>query len=313
MGTTNTQRLPPNRHIGPTPCFCPANTRTYNNLPTSTAADTDQADNNLQQHQMEKTTFKKTTRVHGRRCTTVTTATPPIRHPRPRPPLRGHPLCLQHATKGATIWLDQSFFGLEPIRKETLSSAPSIITAPRSAVAARPPPKTIAQVLGSGRKVRKQKGHGPSRILSCAPMLGAKAHGRKNSTDYGRTKLNHHKVHRLSLGHAIDQKKVHEGNLVVWNQCYELPTHKKGGKILLPWDFSSALILEKILAMTTKMTMPLEPWCAFNLWMAAATFAVHQVRSDHDAAMYTISKHETLVLMLAAVERLESRLRGEVY
>ena len=192
------------------------------------------------------------------------------------------------------------------------SSAPSINTAPRSAVAARPPPKTIAQVLGSGRKVRKQKGMARAGYF-CVPQCSApRPTDAKTARTMGAPNSTITKSTDCHLDTRSTKKRCTKATSWCGINVMNYP-HTRRGEILLPWDFSSALILEKILTMTTKMTMPLEPWCAFNLWMAAATFAVHQVRSDHDAAMYTISKHETLVLMLAAVERLESRLRGELH
>ena len=108
--------------------------------------------------------------------------------------------------------------------------------------------------------------------------------------------------------------------MIIWNQLHELPTHKTGDlrRLLEPWELSSALILDHYEpddddnADDDNAAVPYRG-VPVNLWTAAANLPRITVGNDHDAAVYTILKHETLILTLSALEQLESRLKGEVY
>jgi large subunit ribosomal protein L4 len=261
----------------------------------------------------------------------------------------------QYESQVGTIWLNANVFGRTPIRIDLLQQAVVYFRNKKRGMR-KAVTKTIAQVSGSGRKLRPQKGQGMARVGHRRPPHfrgGAKAHGPKNTTDYGKTKLNK-KVRRLALCHALSQKLL-EGNLILWNQLHELPTHKTSelARLLEPWQMggrrgSSVLILdhyhnedendekendeqddkkddsnaEKDSAdsktTTTKTntkttsTKKSKSYNAVptNLWVAATNLNRVKVGSDHVASVYDILKHEKLVLTLAAMQQLESRLKN---
>jgi large subunit ribosomal protein L4 len=220
-----------------------------------------------------------------------------------------------------TLWLDQRVFGCDPIRIDLLKRAVDYYRARKRGMR-KAVTKTISEVSGSGRKRRQQKGTGRARMGHSRPAHhrgGAKAHGPKNVTDYGNTKLNK-KVRRLALCHALSQKLL-EGNLVVLNSLYELPTHKtkEFAKLLEPLGIggrhgTTALILDSYYNATdendSSSSMP-ESFRGLpvNVVVASANLANVKVGNDHQGSVYDILKHEKLVLTLAALAQLEKRLK----
>ena len=203
-----------------------------------------------------------------------------------------------------SLWLDASVFGHDPIRIDLLHRAVEYYRAKkrgmRTAVT-----KTIAQVSGSGRKLRPQKGQGKARVGHSRPPHfrgGAKAHGPKNVTDYGNTKLNK-KVRQLALKHALSQK-LKEQNLLVWNPI-ELESHKTKelAQLLDQWQIRSALILDAVEGEDTVHGLPV------NLHVAAANLPNIRVANHFYASVYEILKYEKLVLTLPALELIEGRLK----
>jgi large subunit ribosomal protein L4 len=222
-----------------------------------------------------------------------------------------------------TIVLNRSVFGCDPIRVDLIKRAVDYYRAKtrgrRTAVT-----KTISQVSGSGRKVRKQKGGGVARAGHSRPPHwrgGAKAHGPKNVTDYGTVKLNK-KVRKLALRHVLSQKLA-EGNLMVLNQMHDLPTHKTNDlvRLLAPWGLGgttrtgiSALLLDHYPSpdpndpcATTQASS--HAYVPTNLHVAAANVPRLTVSNSlNGASVYSILAHEKLVLTLAALSQLEARL-----
>jgi large subunit ribosomal protein L4 len=222
-----------------------------------------------------------------------------------------------------TIVLNRSVFGCDPIRVDLIKRAVDYYRAKtrgrRTAVT-----KTISQVSGSGRKVRKQKGGGVARAGHSRPPHwrgGAKAHGPKNVTDYGTVKLNK-KVRKLALRHVLSQKLA-EGNLVLLNQMHDLPTHKTNElvRLLAPWGLGgttragiSALLLDHYPSpdpndphATTQASS--HAYVPTNLHVAAANVPRLTVSNSlNGASVYSILAHEKLVLTLAALAQLEARL-----
>jgi large subunit ribosomal protein L4 len=222
-----------------------------------------------------------------------------------------------------TISLNRSVFGCDPIRVDLIKRAVDYYRAKtrgrRTAVT-----KTISQVSGSGRKVRKQKGGGVARAGHSRPPHwrgGAKAHGPKNVTDYGSIKLNK-KVRKLALRHVLSQKLA-EGNLLLLNQMHDLPTHKTNDlvRLLAPWGLGgrtgiSTLLLDHYPSPDPKnMNDPTAPtasshaYVPTNLHVAAANVPRLTVSNSlNGASVYAILAHEKLVLTLAALAQLEARL-----
>mmetsp|Transcript_214 Transcript_214/g.308 ORF Transcript_214/g.308 Transcript_214/m.308 type:complete len:372 (-) Transcript_214:141-1256(-) len=177
--------------------------------------------------------------------------------------------------------------------------------------------KTIAEVSGSGRKMRPQKGQGRARAGHRRPPHwrgGAKAHGPKGKeTDYT-TKLNQ-KVKILGLKHTFSQK-LKEGNLIVVNDM-NVESHKT--KYLQEYldnfgisgrEGTTAFLLDHYDAsdnqgeeeVATLDRVPVE------LKVAARNLYKIKVSNQVRANVYDLLKYEKLVISLSALQALESRL-----
>ena len=226
-----------------------------------------------------------------------------------------------------SIHLNESVFGLDPIRVDLLKRSVDYFRAKkrgrRNAVT-----KTISEVSGSGRKIRKQKGGGTSRAGHSRPPHfrgGAKAHGPKNITDYGNIKLNK-KVRQLATRHVFSQK-LKEGNLILLNHMHELPTHKTNdlARLLSTWKIGglngrSAIILDHyynkaeedstiLNSITTDSKPSSHAGVPTNLHVAARNIPGLKVTNSHGASVYDILKHEKLFITLSALEQIETRLK----
>ncbi len=222
----------------------------------------------------------------------------------------------EDVTQVGSIWLNETVFGCDPIRVDLLKRAVDYYRAKkrgrRKAVT-----KTIGEVSGSGRKLRRQKGTGQARVGHSRPPHfrgGAKAHGPKNVTDYGNTKLNK-KVRRLALMNALSQK-LKEGNLLLINQFYDLPSHKTSQlvRLLAPWnigakqDGTSAFILDHYYPENEEHEATPYNGVPLNLFLASSNVPNVKVGNEHSINVYDILKHEKLVLTLAVLQQLEQRL-----
>jgi len=133
-----------------------------------------------------------------------------------------------HATEAGTIHLSPSIFGQNPIRIDILHKCVIYHRNKRRGkrnAGART--KTISEVRGSGRKVRKQKGGGVARAGHARPPHwrgGAKAHGPKGDVQDYTTKLNK-KVRQLGLKMALSQK-LKEGNIIFIDNFSGLRSYK---------------------------------------------------------------------------------------
>ena len=187
--------------------------------------------------------------------------------------------------------------------------------------------KTISEVSGSGRKVRRQKGTGQARAGHSRPAHwrgGAKAHGPKNTTDYGNVKMNK-RVKALAMKSTLSQK-VKEGNLILVDHL-QLPSHKTKdwSKTLLEAygigkddGGSSALILDHYLEPEEddgekKKKKDDEKFHAsfhgvpINLWVASSNIYKVKVANHRFANVYDILKKEKLIITLSALEQMEKR------
>lgn len=176
--------------------------------------------------------------------------------------------------------------------------------------------KTISEVSGSGKKVRKQKGGGTSRAGHKRPAHwrgGAKAHGPKGKVQNYTTKLNK-KTRKLGMVHALSQK-LKEGNLMVVNDLM-IETHKTR---------KLATVLENVGLSGRKGTSAyLVDWAnnddpqvvqnlPVHLAVAAGNLPRIKVSTQAYINVYDIIKHEKLILTLAAVEALEKRFANVTY
>ena len=235
----------------------------------------------------------------------------------------------QNTTVG-TLPLHPNVFGHDDIRIDLITQAVNYIRAKRrgrrngGAIT-----KTISTVSGSTRKLRPQKGMGRARVGHGRPPHfrgGAKAHGPKGAIqNYGNIKLNK-QMKRLALRHTLSQKLI-EGNLLLLDHLYELPTHKTKElvQLLEPFqigtkDGTTALILDHYYPQrqrddTTDTDTTSTPTARsyrgvpVNFWVASANLYKLTVGNTHAANVYDILKHEKLVLTLSALEQLEARLK----
>jgi large subunit ribosomal protein L4 len=232
---------------------------------------------------------------------------------------------IRHGLDGSvsgSLWLDPSVFGADPIRIDLIKQSVDYI---RNKIRGRrkAKTKTISEVSGSGRKVRQQKGTGAARAGHSRPAHwrgGAKAHGPKNATDYGKVKMNK-KVKRLAITSVLSQK-LKEGNLIVVDSL-QLESHKTG-----PWsslldsaygvgkDGSSALIFDHYNEPNEGEDEDEDKGDAssasyngvpINLWVASGNNYKVKVANQRFCNVYDILKKEKLILTLSALEQIEAR------
>jgi large subunit ribosomal protein L4 len=227
-------------------------------------------------------------------------------------------------TKSGTIWLDETVFGVDPIRIDLIKQSVDYI---RNKIRGRrkAKSKTISEVSGSGRKVRRQKGTGQARAGHSRPAHwrgGAKAHGPKNTVDYGNVKMNK-RARALAMRSTLSQK-VKEGNLIVVDHL-QLPSHKtKDWSKTLEEAYgvgkydggSSAFILDHYLEPEKESDgddggdekfhasyhgVPI------NLWVASSNVFKVKIANQRFANVYDILKKEKLIITLSALEQMEKR------
>ena len=226
------------------------------------------------------------------------------------------------ATNG-TIWLDETVFGVEDIRIDLIKQNVRYI---RNKIRGRrkAKTKTISEVSGSGRKVRNQKGTGKARAGHSRPAHwrgGAKAHGPKNTKDYGDIKMNQ-KAKRLAICSTLSQK-LKEGNLIVVDNL-KLESHKTkewariledsfgiGGKRISRTEEggATALIVDHYnededdddVEHASYRGVPI------NLWVASSNLFKVQVSNQRYLNVFEILKKDKLMITLSALEQIESR------
>eukprot|EP00536_Pseudo-nitzschia_multiseries_P008362 jgi/Psemu1/20247/gm1.20247_g len=232
-----------------------------------------------------------------------------------------------------TVWLDPSIFGVEEIRVDLIAQNVNYIRNKIRGVR-KAKSKTISEVSGSGRKVRAQKGGGIARAGHSRPAHwrgGAKAHGPKNTKDYGATKFN--KRAKVLAIRSVLSQKLKEGNLILVNHLH-LESFKTG-----PWArvLAQEYGVGKAIKKTTLRSQPdrsqttsalildhyLEPEASgddtsddyhasyqgvpINLWVASSNVPRVTVRNHRFLNVYDALKNEKLILTLSALEQIESK------
>ena len=215
-----------------------------------------------------------------------------------------------------SLWLEPSVFGADPIRVDLIKQSVDYI---RNKIRGRrkAKSKTISEVSGSGRKVRQQKGTGRARAGHSRPAHwrgGAKAHGPKNTVDYGNVKMNK-KAKRLAMVSTLSQK-LKEGNLILIDNL-KLESHKTKelAKMLedsygIGKDGSSALILDHYLESEDEEDDSYDAsynGVPINLWVASGNIYKIKVASQRYANVYDILKKEKLIITLEALQQIEGR------
>ncbi|KAG7372042.1 50S ribosomal protein L4 [Nitzschia inconspicua] len=217
-------------------------------------------------------------------------------------------------SKSGTIWLNESVFGIDPIRIDLIKQSVDYI---RNKIRGRrkAKTKTISEVSGSGRKVRQQKGSGKARAGHSRPAHwrgGAKAHGPKNTVDYGDVKMNK-KCKSLAMRSTLSQK-VKEGNFILVDHL-QLPSHKtKHFAKMLEENFgigkhdggTSALIVDHHLD-DAKSVAASYRGVPVNLWVASSNIFKIKVANQRYVNVYDILKREKLIVTLSALKEIENR------
>lgn len=221
-----------------------------------------------------------------------------------------------------TIWLNENVFGREP-RVDLMKKAVVYYRNKKRGMR-KAKTKTVSEVSGSGRKLRPQKGSGRARVGHSRPPHfrgGAKAHGPKNTTNYGKVKMNK-KVRKKAVISALSQKLL-EGNLILINQLHDITSIKtretakklkvlggiggKTGKTALILDqywpeyddsIDSATAVEGYEGVPTPFKI------------SAGNIPRIMVGSARDAVVYNILKYEKLILTLNCLKTLEERLEN---
>lgn len=218
-----------------------------------------------------------------------------------------------------SLWLEPSVFGADPIRVDLIKQSVDYI---RNKIRGRrkAKTKTISEKRGSGRKVRPQKGSGRARAGHSRPAHwrgGAKAHGPKNTVDYGDVKMNK-KARRLAIISTLSQK-LKEGNLIIVdNLNFESHKTSKWSALLesaygIGKEGSSALILDHYYEPEQGDENDSTSYHAsfkgvpINLWVASSNLYKMQVANQRFANVYDILKKDKLILTLSALEQIESR------
>mmetsp|Transcript_11989 Transcript_11989/g.28440 ORF Transcript_11989/g.28440 Transcript_11989/m.28440 type:complete len:424 (-) Transcript_11989:167-1438(-) len=236
-----------------------------------------------------------------------------------------------------TLWLDPTVFGVEDIRVDLIAQNVNYIRNKIRGVR-KAKSKTVSERSGSGRKVRPQKGGGQARAGHSRPAHwrgGAKAHGPKNTRDYGNTKLNK-RVRALAMRSMLSQK-LREGNLMVVNHL-NLESHKTGpwvkvlergygvGKALRKTKLrnnpdlsqtTTALILDHYLEADDASSGEPEDGdyhasyhgVPINLWVASSNIPRVTVRNHRFLNVYDCLKNEKLIITLSALEQIEQKWR----
>jgi large subunit ribosomal protein L4 len=217
-----------------------------------------------------------------------------------------------------SLWLEPSVFGVDPIRVDLIKQSVDYIRNKIRGVR-KAKSKTISEVSGSGRKVRAQKGSGNARAGHSRPAHwrgGAKAHGPKNTVDYGNVKMNK-KARRLAMVSTLSQK-LKEGNLIVVDNL-KLESHKTKdlANMLedaygIGKDGSSALVLDHYLEPEDAEEDSSDAsyhGVPINLWVASGNVYKIKVASQRYTNVYDILKKEKLILTLGALEQLEARCK----
>jgi large subunit ribosomal protein L4 len=196
------------------------------------------------------------------------------------------------AGTAGSVDLDEGIFGLEP-REDLLQRAVRWQLAKRQAGTHKS--KGRSEVVGSTRKIVRQKGSGGARHGNRkAPQFrgGGKAFGPVvRSHEHSLPK----KVRKLALKHALSAKQA-EGKLVVLDEA----------KIAGPKTKELAGNLDKL---GLANALLIDGTVDENLARAAANIPNVDVLPSVGANVYDILRRDTLVLTKAGLENLEERLK----
>lgn len=219
-----------------------------------------------------------------------------------------------------TFHLSERTFGNDPVRVDILQRC--VVwqrNKKRGKRNAGARTKTISEVSGSGKKVRKQKGSGMARAGHSRPAHwrgGAKAHGPKGRIQDYTTKLNK-KVRKMGVRHALSQK-LYEGNLIVTSDL-AAPTHKTkdmdimlnrlgiGGK-----NGVMALMIDDAKPEDAESESSVYGGLDVNFKVASGNLRKVKMQNQMACNVYDMLKFKKLVVSLSAITSLEERLERDL-
>lgn len=230
---------------------------------------------------------------------------------------------LDGGVTNGTIWLEESVFGQEDIRVDLIKRNVNYI---RNKIRGKrkSKTKTIGEVSGSGKKVRQQKGTGRARAGHSRPAHwrgGAKAHGPKNTKDYGDIKMNK-KARRLAICSTLSQK-LKEGNLILVDNL-KLESHKTkewaktleevfgiGQPRISRTDVggATALIVDHFVEEEIDDDEEAASYngVPVNLWVASNNLLKVKVMNQSFLNVFEILKKDKLMITLSALEQIEAK------
>jgi large subunit ribosomal protein L4 len=156
--------------------------------------------------------------------------------------------------------------------------------------------KERAEIVGSTRKVKRQKGTGTARMGSMkSPILrgGGRAFGPR-PRDYG-FKLNK-KVKQLARKSALSYKSLGKDLTVIENFTFESPKTK------------SYLDLLKNLSLTDQKTLLVLPQSDRNVYLSGRNLKKVKVSTAEDLNTYDVLNSDKLIICEGSVEKIEKIL-----
>lgn len=202
-------------------------------------------------------------------------------------------LDIQGKETGRTVELSDGVFGIEPSNHAIYLDVKQYLAHQRQGTHKS---KERAEIAGSTRKIKKQKGTGTARAGSIkSPVFrgGGRIFG-PTPRDYGQ-KLNKNQK-RLARKSALSQKGKDNAIVVVEDFSFEAPKTK---------DFVNVL---KSLGLDAKKSLVVLGEANKNVYLSSRNFKGSEVVTNSELSTYKIVNANTVVLCEGAIGAIESNL-----
>ena len=202
-------------------------------------------------------------------------------------------LDIQGKETGRTAELSEKVFGIEPNDHAIYLDVKQHLASKRQGTHKA---KERADIVGSTRKIKKQKGTGTARAGSIkSPIFkgGGRVFGPR-PRDY-RFKLNK-KLKRLARASALSQKANNKELLIVEDFSFESPKTKEFLKVL------------ENLKLNNKKSLFVFADANNNVYLSSRNLKRHSVLTSSELNTYKILNNNILVLSESVIEKLEQNL-----
>jgi len=202
-------------------------------------------------------------------------------------------LDIQGKETGRTVELSDGVFGIEPSNHAIYLDVKQYLAHQRQGTHKS---KERAEIVGSTRKIKKQKGTGTARAGSIkSPVFrgGGRIFG-PTPRDYNQ-KLNKSQK-RLARKSALSQKGKDNAIVVVEDFSFETPKTKAYADVL------------KSLGLANKKSLVVLGGLNKNVYLSSRNYRGSEVVTNSELSTYKIVNANTIVLTEAAVEGIESNL-----